>query len=186
MSFKPQKDERIAVLIDGSNTYAAVKNIGFDIDYKKLKEYMNRRGNVVRLLYFTAVWRDDFGHENIRKLIDWLLLNGYRVHEKPAKEYTNDGVKTIKGNMDGEFIIQAIKQARVVDHLYLFTGDGDFKSLVEELQDMGKIVTVVSTIMTKPQMCADVLRKQTDHFLDLCEIKPQIEKEGGRRPLLPS
>jgi uncharacterized LabA/DUF88 family protein len=183
MALKP--NERIAMLIDGSNTYAAVKNIdvGFDIDYQKLKDWFTRRGNVVRMLYFTAIWRDENGHENIRPLVDWLSTHGYRVHSKPATSYVNDGEKIIKGNMDVELVIHALRQARVVDHLYLFTGDGDFKPLVEELQDQGKTVTIVSTISTRPQMCADVLRKQCDHFIDLVELRTQIAKE---KRLLPS
>ncbi|MBT6525610.1 MAG: NYN domain-containing protein, partial [Marinovum sp.] len=42
------KDERLALFIDGSNLYAAAKSLGFDIDYKLLRQEFMRRGKMLR------------------------------------------------------------------------------------------------------------------------------------------
>ena len=40
------KDERLALFIAGSNLYAAAKSLGFDIDYKLLRQEFMRRGKM--------------------------------------------------------------------------------------------------------------------------------------------
>jgi uncharacterized LabA/DUF88 family protein len=68
-----------------------------------------------------------------------------------------------------------------VDHIVLFSGDGDFRPLVEAVQRKGVRVTVVSTISTQPPMVADELRRQADTFLDLAELMPRIGRDPGER-----
>jgi hypothetical protein len=63
----------------------------------------------------------------------------------------------------------------------LFSGDGDFRSLVEAMQRRGVRVTVVSTISTQPPMVADELRRQADVFLDIVELQPKIGRDPSER-----
>jgi uncharacterized LabA/DUF88 family protein len=68
-----------------------------------------------------------------------------------------------------------------VDHVVLFSGDGDFRPLVESLQRQGVRVSVVSTIRSQPPMIADELRRQADNFIELDELREVI----GRPPREP-
>jgi uncharacterized LabA/DUF88 family protein len=68
-----------------------------------------------------------------------------------------------------------------IDHMVLFSGDGDFRSLVEAVQRRGVRVTVVSTISTQPPMVADELRRQADVFLDIVELQPKIGRDPAER-----
>jgi hypothetical protein len=71
----------------------------------------------------------------IRPLVDWLNYNGFAIVTKPAKEFTDSaGRRKVKGNMDIELAVNAMEMAPHVDHIVLFSGDGDFKPLVEALQ----------------------------------------------------
>jgi uncharacterized LabA/DUF88 family protein len=79
--------------------------------------------------------------------------------------------------MDIELAVDAMEMASYLDHLVLFSGDGDFRRLTEALQRKGLRVTVVSTIRTQPPMIADELRRQADTFLDLNELAPFIARE---------
>ncbi len=170
---------RIALFIDGANLYATSKAVGFDIDYRKLLTYFQKKCYLLRAYYYTALIEDQ-EYSSIRPLIDWLDYNGYRVVTKPAKEFTDSsGRRKIKGNMDIELAIDALELAATVDHLVLFSGDGDFRSLVEALQRKGRKVSVVSTVSTQPSMIADDLRRQADHFIDVVSLK----KEIGRNPI---
>ena len=175
------KDERLALLIDGANLYAATKALGFDIDYKLLRQEFMRRGKLLRALYYTALLENE-EYSPIRPLVDWLHYKGFAIVTKPAKEYTDSqGRRRVKGNMDIELTVDAMELAPHVDHIVLFSGDGDFRPLVESLQRQGVRVSVVSTIHSQPPMIADELRRQTDNFIELDELKDVIGREPRDR-----
>ncbi len=176
------RDERLALFIDGSNLYASAKALGFDIDYKLLRQEFIRRGKLLRAFYYTALLEND-DYSPIRPLVDWLHYNGFTMVTKTAKEYTDStGRRKVKGNMDIELCIDAMELAPHVDHIVLFSGDGDFRPLVESLQRKGVRVSVVSTIRSQPPMIADELRRQADNFIDLADLKDVI----GRPPREPA
>ncbi len=171
-------DERIGLFIDGSNLYAAARALGFDIDYKRLLDVFAKKGRLIRALYFTALIEDQ-EYSPIRPLVDWLDYNGYTMVTKPAKEFTDStGRRKIKGNMDIELAVDMIEMAPVLDHIVLFSGDGDFRRLVEAVQYKGLRVTVVSTTRSQPPMVADELRRQADYFIELQDLQAEI----GRAP----
>jgi len=174
--------EKIALFIDGANLYAASKTLGFDIDYRKLLKAFQKRGYLLRAYYYTALVEDQ-EYSSIRPLIDWLDYNGYKVVTKAAKEFTDStGRRKIKGNMDIELAIDAMELTDVVDHFVIFSGDGDFRSLVEALQRRGRKVSVVSTLSTQPPMISDELRRQSDHFIDLVSLKAEVGRDPSERP----
>ncbi|NWG76237.1 MAG: NYN domain-containing protein, partial [Rubrivivax sp.] len=118
----------------------------------------------------------------IRPLIDWLDYNGYTMVTKPTKEFTDAaGRRKVKGNMDIELTVNAMQLCEHLDHIVLFSGDGDFRSLVEALQQRGRRVSVVSTLQTQPPMVADELRRQADQFIDLADLEKLIGREGPPR-----
>jgi uncharacterized LabA/DUF88 family protein len=174
MNFYPT--ERVALFIDGANLYATAKSLGFDIDYKKLLRLFRGRVLLVRALYYTAL-ADDQEYSSIRPLVDWLDYNGFSMVTKPSKEFLDaSGRRKVKGNMDIELAVDALRLAGSLDHVVIFSGDGDFRSLVAALQQMGKRVSVVSTLQTQPPMIADELRRQADQFLDLADLEKEIAR----------
>ena len=176
MTFYP--DERIALFIDGANLYSTARTLGFDIDYKRLREHFASRARLVRAFYYTALIEDQ-EYSPIRPLVDWLDYNGFTMVTKPTKEFTDStGRRKIKGNMDIELAVDVLEMASLVDHIVLFSGDGDFRRLVEAAQRKGARVTVVSTIESSPPMVADELRRQADQFVDLRGIQELIEREA--------
>jgi uncharacterized LabA/DUF88 family protein len=170
-------DSKIALFIDGANLYATAKALGFDIDYRRLLEEFQSHGVLLRAYYYTAVIEDQ-EYTSIRPLIDWLDYNGYTVVTKATKEFIDaSGRRKVKGNMDIELAVAAMELAEHLDQMVLFSGDGDFRSLVEAVQRRGVCVTVVSTISSQPSMIADELRRQADVFIDLIELRPLIARE---------
>lgn len=173
--------EKIALFIDGANLYATAKSLGFDIDYKRLLLEFQSKGYLLRAYYYTAL-ADDQEYSSIRPLIDWLDYNGFTVVTKPTKEFVDStGRRKIKGNMDIELAVHAMEMSEAIDHFVLFSGDGDFRSLVEALQRKGKKVSVVSTLTTQPPMIADELRRQADHFIDLATLRAKIGRDPSER-----
>ncbi|MEP6148100.1 MAG: NYN domain-containing protein, partial [Nisaea sp.] len=169
MYFYPQ--EKTGLFIDGANLYSAARSLGFDIDYRKLLTVFADECRLVRAFYYTALIEDQ-EYSPIRPLVDWLDYNGYTMVTKPTKEFTDaSGRRKIKGNMDIELAIDVLEMAEHLDHVVLFSGDGDFRRLVEAVQRRGVRVTVVSTVKSQPPMIADELRRQADHFLELKDFQ---------------
>lgn len=172
---------KIALFIDGANLFAATKALGFEIDYRKLLREFERRGTLLRALYYTAT-SEDQQYSSLRPLIDWLDYNGYAVVTKPAKEFTDaSGRRRVKGSMDVELTIDALELASHIDRMVLFSGDGDFRPLLAAVQRRGVKVTVVSTIVCQPPMLADELRRQADTFIDLAELRTGIARPNEKK-----
>ena len=176
--------EKIALFIDCANLYATSRSLGFDIDYRKLLTFFQKKAHLLRAYYYTALVEDQ-EYSSIRPLIDWLDYNGYQVVTKPAKEFTDaSGRRKIKGNMDIELAIDALELASTgaVDHFVLFSGDGDFRTLVQAVQRRGRKVSVISTMASQPSMISDDLRRQADHFIDLMSLKAEVGRDPSERP----
>ena len=173
-------NERVGLFIDGANLYSAARSLGFDIDYRRLLKVFREKGRLVRAYYYTALIEDQ-EYSPIRPLIDWLDYNGYTMVTKPTKEFTDAmGRRKIKGNMDIELAIDVLEMADHLDHIVLFSGDGDFRRLVEAVQRKGVRVTVVSTFRSAPPMVADELRRQADVFVELQDLAPMISRHVNR------
>ncbi len=182
MAFYP--DERLCIIIDGANLYSTIKTLDFELDYTKILTLFRGKGRLQRAYYYTAIIEDE-DFSPIKPLVDWLDYNGYHVITKPAKQYKDrDGRSKIKGNMDMEMAVDMMEFAPHIDHFILFTGDGDFRRVVEAVQKQGCRVTVVSSMAKRPAMLADELRRQADNFIELNDMDKLIgrPKSGGDWP----
>jgi uncharacterized LabA/DUF88 family protein len=181
MAFLP--NERVALFIDGSNLYSASRNLGFDIDYRSLLTAFKKKANIIRAYYYSAILETE-EYSPLKPLTDWLAYNGYALVTKPAKEFVDaQGRRRIKGNMDIEIAVDMLELADKVDHVVLFSGDSDFRKVVEAVQRKGVRVTVVSSIKTSPPMIGDELRRQCDEFLDLADISGEFtRKQSDMKP----
>ncbi|MCP5382238.1 MAG: NYN domain-containing protein [Kordiimonadaceae bacterium] len=177
MLFYPE--EKLAIFIDGSNLFATAKALNFDIDYSRLRLYFANQSRLLRANYYTALI-EDMEYSPLRPLVDWLDYNGYTLITKPTKEFTDQhGEKKIKGNMDMELAIDMMGMAEHVDHMVLFSGDGDFRRLVESLQRKGVRVSVVSSTKTHPPMIADELRRQADSFIEIADMRAEFGRSAS-------
>ena len=169
----PSSTNKLAVFIDGAALYTASKTVGFEIDFQRLLKAYEKRGTLLRALYYTALIEDQ-EFSPIRRLTDWLDYNGYTVVSKPAKEFDDgEGRRKFKRNLSMELVVDALELSNYIDHIILFSGDGDFRHLVAAVQKRGVHVTVVSPL----SMVADELRRQADVFTDLVDLKSEIGRD---------
>jgi uncharacterized LabA/DUF88 family protein len=172
-----ENSNKMALFVDGPNLYATARTLGFEVDFKRLLNEFESRGTLLRAFYYTTIVEDQ-EYSATRPLIDWLDYNGYTVVTKATKEYVDaSGHRKVKGNLDVELAVDAMELAEHVDQIVLFTGDGNFRSLVEAVQRRGVRVTVVSTISSKPPMIANELRRQADEFTDLVGLRSKIGRD---------
>ncbi|RMF08199.1 MAG: NYN domain-containing protein [Alphaproteobacteria bacterium] len=174
------QNERIAIFIDGSNLHAAARALKLEVDFRRIRQYFADRGHLVRAFYYTALIEDQ-ENSPLRPLIDWLDYNGFTIVTKPAKEfYDETGNRRIKGNMDIELAVDMMELADHLDHVVLFSGDGDFCRVVDAVKRKGVRVTVCSSAQTSPAMVADDLRRQADSFIELANMREEFERVNGR------
>ncbi|MEM6901876.1 MAG: NYN domain-containing protein [Pseudomonadota bacterium] len=179
------KQERLAMFIDGANLYHAAKNLDFDIDYKSLLRWATQRGRLIRAYYYTAI-DEDQEYSPLKPLVDWLDYNGYTMVTKRPKEFTDSaGRRKTRGNMDVELAVDVMELSPHLDHVMLFSGDGDFAPLVDAIQRKGIRVTVISTTRTNPPMVADELRRKADNFFDLSDLVREFAREDRDEPRRP-
>lgn len=175
--------ERFAVFIDGANFNFSKRNISMFVDDLRLLSYFRKNsGNSIflRIYHYETVPRDDGSEDRaglitaIRKRLDFMEYNGFTIVSKLAKDFiTESGDTFMKGNMDGEMIVDMMDISANLDHIILFSGDGDFRYAVHKLQQRGKRVTVVSS----EGSIANELKRQADVFVDLEDLRPFIESE---------
>lgn len=181
-----REQEKTAFFIDGANLYKAARNLGFDIDYKSLLAKAQASCQLVRASYYTAIQEDrDQDYSPLRPLVDWLDYNGYTMVTKTTREFTDQqGRKRYKGSTDIELVVDMMQLASRLDHVVLFSGNGDFRRAIEAVQAQGVRITVVSTVKSQPPMASDELRRQADSFIDLAELEKTIGRTGApvRKP----
>lgn len=166
--------DRLAVFIDGSNLYSAARALQYDMDFRRMLDWFREKSILTRAYYYTAVIEGE-EFSPIKPLVDWLGYNGFSVVTKPIKRFTDgQGHSRIKGNMDIEIAVDVLELTPRLDHVVLFSGDGDFRRLVEAVQAKGVRVTVISTVKTQPPHIADELRRQADAFLDLNDLMTEF------------
>ena len=180
----PTSYGRFALYIDGSNLYHTIRDLGLHVDYRRLLEYFRTKGWLVRANYYTALLEGEFTPDWLIRLTDWLAYNGFTVITKRAKVFRrrladdSGGIhwaSEVKGNVDIEMAVDMLTLAPYLDTIVLFSGDGDFVSLVEAAQRIGVRVVVISSERTSDSTVADELRRQADDFVELASIADAIK-----------
>lgn len=167
--------KRIGLFIDGSNMYASAKALSFRVDYTKLLNYYKQQGEVSHAFYFTALPPKDV-QSSLRKMVDFVDYNGFTVVQKETKTYINpEGVEKLKGNMDVEIAVHVQETAPFITNLVLFSGDGDFRVLLESVQ---RRYGIHCTVVSSRSLVADALRRQANEFVDLLTLKPAFNHES--------
>lgn len=173
---------RLALFIDGTNLYATARALGFDIDFRKLLAVFQEGGRLLRAFYYTPVFEDQEG-SSTRPLIDWLSYNGYNVRTRSVRDFADQsGRRKARSSLSIELAVNAFEIAPHVAEMVLFTGDGDFRTLVEAVQRQGIHVTIVSTIAVQPPLIGEELRRQADCFIELADLRSRIARVERPRP----
>lgn len=168
--------DRVQVLIDGTNFFATLRALQLRVDYEKMLDWFETNTRFVRPTFFGVIkeaseQNQEFGSsEGFHRLLDFLDYNGYEVVTKHIYENINDAGHVIfRGTMLCEMAMAMINAVDSgVDHIVLFTGDGELSAAVHEAKQRGAKVTVVSNESKK--IISQLLRRECDQFVDLRNI----------------
>ena len=162
---------RLSIFVDGNNMFYAQQKNGWFFDPRRVLEYFNKpEVKLINAFWYTGL-KDPQDQRGFR---DALISLGYTVRTKILKEYYDDvsGRYSQKANIDIEIVVDMFNTVDQYDEVVLFSGDGDFERAIELLRSKNTHITVVST----EGMIARELRNATDQYVDLNDIRDQIEK----------
>ncbi|XTZ10411.1 MAG: NYN domain-containing protein [cyanobacterium endosymbiont of Rhopalodia yunnanensis] len=166
------KKERVSIFIDGNNMFYAQQKNSWFFDPRRVLEYFTKDPivSLVNAFWYTGL-KDSQDQRGFR---DALISLGYTVRTKILKEYYDDisGRYSQKANLDIEIVVDMFNTVDQYDQVILFSGDGDFERAIELLRSKSTHITVVST----EGMIARELRNATDRYIDLNDIRQDIEK----------
>lgn len=185
---KSKKYKKTIVLIDAANIIYSNKNLKWSIDHKKLIKYLKERYNAKKIIYYAGLELNDIKKEKFYKKLEKF---GFKVKIKPVIKFKGkyywksfkcpkckkrvnkkfQGPPVKKANCDVELTIDAIKLSQTYNTLLLFSGDGDFSSLVEYLKTKRKKTIVFSSI----ESCSKRLRKTAYRFIEINQLRGFLE-----------
>ena len=171
---------RVYVFIDAANLWQAQKAKGKVFDYRKLKNFIEKKFNCysTKFFYYTAYPKNktrEYSLDSRHKFYTFLKRKlGFIVRKKELKQIRistkQGGYIKEKGNLDVELTIDAIHYLKEYDTAILFTGDSDFSALVRYIQRNGREVYVFSS---RDNISRELLICSDDYF-DISKIKEDI------------
>ena len=165
---KPQTNY---AFIDGTNLHLTMVNLGWALDYKRLRVYLSERYGVCKAYYFIGYVPEN--NDLYVSLQSW----GFTVVHKPTLRL-KDG--RIKGNIDAELVLQAMIDYDKYEKAILVSSDGDFFCLARYLNRMDKLACVLAPCR---RGCSHLLRKAAGPRIDYMDnLKGKLEYKRKRTP----
>lgn len=164
-------NERIGLFVDGPNLHAMTTALGFGVDFRRFLDLLQTHGRLVRASYYTTQFDLDTNRP-LGPLVAWLAYNGFTTFVAPLRDRGSSGRDATR--LAVELAVDALVSADNLDHVVLVSGNGDYRSLAASLQDSGKRVSVVSSLVARAAMASDALRRQADHFIEIDDLRAQI------------
>ncbi|HEX5448323.1 MAG TPA: NYN domain-containing protein [Candidatus Saccharimonadales bacterium] len=134
--------------IDSQNLNVSVQKYGWKMDWRKFRQFLADRYNVKKAYMFIGYVPE---HEDI---YEKMHSAGYAVVLKPTfdmsrprpEEGSDKGgeKKPVKGNIDADMVLWAMKEMKNYQQAVIVSGDGDFFGLVEYLDQQGKLLKVLA------------------------------------------
>ena len=162
---------RVAVFIDGESMQSAF--IGFRIDWKRFRqrEVDAFPDDVTSFRYHgVEVFRDGVSQQ--RKVLDWLEDHGYRVEIIDADASVPDSIRRCRNRVLVGMAVAMMRAAVNHHEIIIWSGDAALIPAVAAMQQAGAVVTVIYPRAA----CAEPLRRQADHFIDMVELQGLIEQ----------
>lgn len=155
--------------IDSQNLHLAIKNLGWNLDYGKFRQYLKDKFKIQKAYLFIGYIA---GNENFYTS---LQNKGYILVFKPTLQ-NKDGI--IKGNCDAELVLNCMIEYENFDKAIIVSGDGDFHCLIEYLDKKQKLLKV--GIPNRNKYSA-LLRKFAEQFFFVSDLRKKLEYINTKR-----
>lgn len=161
----------VYAFIDSQNLNLAIKNLGWELDFARLRIYLKDKYAVTKAYLFIGYIA---GNESLYTL---LQNSGYIIIFKPTLEYRKEGVRIIKGNVDAELVLHTMIEYTNYDKAIIISGDGDFHCLIEYLVSKNKLLHL---LIPNPNKYSALLRKFHGYFAYIHSLDKKLAKQKER------
>lgn len=143
--------------IDNQNLNLGIQKMGWKMDWRKFRRFLSDKYNVSNAYMFIGHMPE---HEEMyMQLHDagyLIVLKPTFDMSKPVRVSTSEEIKAtelqdkpeekkpVKGNVDAELVLWAVKEMNNYNKAIIVSGDGDFYSLVEYLEEQKKLAKLLA------------------------------------------
>ena len=162
-----RKTDKTYAFIDGNNLYLGAKSQNINLHYGDLRLYLRNRLGVEKVFLFIGYDPDN------ASLYKTLQNYGYILIFKPTITYTENGKRTMKGNVDAELVLHsAAIEYENYDKAIIITSDGDFTCLIKYLKENDKLAKII----TPTKFHSSLFQPYTSYILPLSRIKSNVSR----------
>lgn len=162
------KKNDVYVFIDRQNLRHSILSQGWEIDYKKLYILLKKKYKATKIFYFI-----DYSNKN-KALYSRLERYDYVLIFKPTLVIYKAGIRQLKGNVDGELILQAMIEYRNYRKAIIVSGDGDYLCLIQYLNKRNKLEKIIVPDINN---YSRLLKKYANKIVDINLHQDDIERE---------
>lgn len=158
--------------IDSQNLNLGTQRAGWKMDWRKLREFLAKKYGVTKAFMFIGYIAEN--EDMYKQLHD----AGYLIVLKPTVDTSsnddNSKKATVKGNIDAELVLYAMKEMPNYSKAIIVSGDGDFYCLAEYLENKGRLMHIMTpnwkySTLLKPYeekyvIRLDQKRKELEHY----------------------
>ena len=135
--------------IDSQNLNLGVQKSGWKMDWHKFREWLRSEHHVTHAYMFIGYMSEN---EELYKqmhehgfLVVLKPTNEIMIVEKPGEKKEEEKEKApVKGNIDADLVLYAMKELPNYDKAIIVSNDGDFFSLLEYLKQQGKLLKLMT------------------------------------------
>lgn len=180
MRRRPKKQNTYA-FIDSQNLNLGTQRMGWKLDWRKFRQYLADKHNVTKAYMFIGYMSEneslyEYMHELgflvvLKPTVDVQASPDSDKHDgQPKKEGDEKEKPGIKGNVDAELVLYAMKELPNYDKAIIVSGDGDFFSLAEYLEEQGKL----AHILTPNWQYSSLLKVFDEKIIRMDQMRKQL------------
>lgn len=170
----------VYAFIDSQNLNRGVQKAGFKLDWKKFNQYLQKEHGVTKAYMFIGYMQE---HED---MYHQLHDQGFLIVLKPTVTMPSNGDNSnkdddnktvVKGNIDAELVLYAMKELPNYDQAIIVSGDGDFYCLAEYLAQKGRL----KNILTPNYQYSTLLKPYEDKIIRIDQLRKQLRYPDFRK-----
>ncbi|HEX4774861.1 MAG TPA: NYN domain-containing protein [Candidatus Saccharimonadales bacterium] len=183
---KRQKKPNTYAFIDSQNLNLGTQRMGWKVDWRKFRQYLKDKHGVTKAYMFIGYMSEneslyEYMHELgflvvLKPTVDMSLSKDGTPRVEPASDDPDNKDKpavdkpTVKGNVDAELVLYAMKELPNYEQAIIVSGDGDFFGLAEYLDEQGKL----SSIMAPNWQYSSLLKPFDNKIIRLDQLRRQL------------
>jgi len=187
---RPKKSEKpiVYAFIDSQNLNVGTQKFGWKMNWARFRKWLQDEYGVTKAYMFIGyIPENESLYEQMHEAGFLVVLkptfdmSRVKPEEKPDADRPDEEKKPVKGNIDADLVLWAMKEMSSYQKAIIVSGDGDFFSLVEYLESKGRLLH----LMTPSGHYSQLYNKYEKHIVRLDGFRKVLSYHDKRRPSKP-